>query len=155
MTQVDVPAAVQRLIDDEGLRLTVYDDATGEPIGPGTRVIGHPTIAIGRTLDIRGIGELEARMLVADDITVYLASLEAIPWFAALDPVRQRAIISMRHQLGMSGLLGFRLMISAIMRRDWETAAREGLASSWAVETPARASRMMEMIRTGQDPVRT
>lgn len=29
---------------DEGLRLAVYDDATGKPIVAGSRVIGNPTI---------------------------------------------------------------------------------------------------------------
>ena len=41
-----------RLTDEEALRFVVYDDATGRPIVPGTHVIGHPSIGIGRALDV-------------------------------------------------------------------------------------------------------
>lgn len=53
---------------EEGLRLTVYDDATGKPIKPGTLVKGHPTIGIGRALDVNGITEAEAEYLKANDV---------------------------------------------------------------------------------------
>lgn len=33
-----------QIMAHEGLRLTVYDDATGKPIVAGSRVVGNPTI---------------------------------------------------------------------------------------------------------------
>jgi lysozyme len=53
---------------EEGLRLAVYDDATGKPLLPGMKVVGHPTIGIGRCLDRKGITEAEARALLENDL---------------------------------------------------------------------------------------
>lgn len=33
-----------QIMADEGRRLQVYDDATGQPIVAGSRVVGNPTI---------------------------------------------------------------------------------------------------------------
>ena len=43
---------------DEGIRMLVYDDATGRPIGPGTLVRGHPTIGIGTDSDLKGYDQM-------------------------------------------------------------------------------------------------
>jgi hypothetical protein len=37
-------ALTTQIMADEGLRLTVYDDATGKPIVASSRVVGNPTI---------------------------------------------------------------------------------------------------------------
>lgn len=44
---------------DEGEVLKVYDDATGKPIGPGSVVVGNPSIAVGRNLSGRGLTTVE------------------------------------------------------------------------------------------------
>lgn len=145
----DLPAMLAQLTSEEGDRLLVYDDATGLPIGPNSHVIGHPTIGIGRALDVDGISSAEASAMLLSDIKRYLVQLNALPWFTALDGIRQRVIVDMRHQLGMHGLLGFQEMIGAITRQDWNTAAAAGLDSAWYHETPGRAQHLMAMLRTG------
>ena len=49
-------------IDDEGVRLRVYDDATGEPLHPGMTLKGHPSIGYGRALDVNGISLKESKL---------------------------------------------------------------------------------------------
>ncbi len=56
----------------------------------------------------------------------------------------------MAFQLGVNGVANFKKMIAALIARDYAAAAREMLDSNWAkVQTPARAQRMAEMMRTG------
>jgi len=52
---------IDLLIHHEGIRLFVYDDATGKPITAGSICQGNPTIGIGRELSKTGISESEAK----------------------------------------------------------------------------------------------
>jgi lysozyme len=138
------------LAREEGLRLTVYDDATGKPLLPGTLLVGHPTIGIGRCLDRRGITTAEAMALLDNDIAELRAQLaQALPWAAALSENRRMVLQAMAFQLGMAGLLAFRDMLAALRRGDHAAAADGMLASLWARQTPARAARMAAMMRAG------
>lgn len=134
----------------EGTRLFVYDDATGLPIGPGSHVIGHPTIGTGRTLDLAGISAFEARTLLNTDVHGYLMELAlTFPWFVSLDMTRQRVLVAMRHQLGFRGLLQFHVMLTAIADHDFKTAATAGRNSRWYDQTPDRADQLMNAMLTG------
>lgn len=135
---------------EEGLRLTVYDDATGKPLAPGMTLVGHPTIGIGRCLDRKGLSMAEASLLLENDITEIRAQLaKALPWIATLSAARQTVLEAMAFQLGLAGLLKFRNTLAAIERGDYAAAAEGMLASLWARQTPARARRMAEMMRAG------
>ena len=102
---------VEELTRDEGMRLTVYDDATGAPLKINSVVQGHPTIGIGRALDVRGITPDEAKYLLANDIAAFTLGLQqAYVWFNGLDDVRQRALVNMAFNIGLAGLAEFRLM---------------------------------------------
>jgi lysozyme len=138
------------LVVEEGLRMTVYDDATGKAIVPGTRVVGHPTIGIGRALDRKGISSGEARYLLGNDVAEVQAQvLKALPWSASLTPTRQIVLQAMAFQMGIAGLVAFKNTLSMVRRGDYAGAADGMLASLWAKQTPARARRMAEMMRSG------
>jgi lysozyme len=138
---------------DEGTRLVVYDDATGEPIGPGSRVIGNPTIGTGRCLTNRnGISTAEANYLRDNDINVRLAQLDQRPWFVNMPVDRQRAIVNMSFQMGVAGVLSFGDMIAAIQAEDWAKAADAAMASAWARQVPARAARVTTLLEYGDAP---
>jgi lysozyme len=138
------------LAREEGLRLTVYDDATGQPLRPGSTLRGHPTIGIGRCLDRRGITAAEALALLENDLAEIRAGVaQALPWVAELTPNRRTVLEAMAFQLGLAGLLGFKGTLAALRRGDHEAAAAGMLASLWARQTPARAQRMAAMMRAG------
>jgi lysozyme len=138
------------LAREEGLRLTVYDDATGKPLLPGATLVGHPTIGIGRCLDRRGITAAEAMALLENDIAEVRAQLaQALPWVAALSENRRMVLQAMAFQLGIAGLLAFKDTLAAARRGDHAAAADGMLASLWARQTPARAARMAAMMRAG------
>lgn len=139
-----------QLIRDEGMRLRVYDDATGEPIVPGSHVTGHPTIGVGRALDVHGVSEGEALYLLTDDIsTVRTALAVALPWTDNLDSVRFAALQNMAFNLGIGGLLEFKETLAALEAGRYAEAARLMLESRWATQVGPRAQRLAKQIETG------
>lgn len=67
-----------------------------------------------------------------------------------LDAVRAAVLVSMCFQLGYTGLSKFKRMWAAVEASDYEEAAKEMLNSLWARQTPERAERQAEMMRTGR-----
>ena len=135
---------------DEGTRLVVYDDATGKPIVPGSKVIGHPTIGTGRCLDTNGITQEEADYLLANDIAKVSAALDKrIPWWRSLTPNRQAVLASMAFQMGVDGLMAFVGTLAAVQAGNYSVAAERMLVSLWSRQTPARAGRLSAMMRSG------
>ena len=138
------------LTADEGLRLVVYDDKTGLPIGPGSKVEGNPTIGIGRCISSRnGITKAEALYLLQNDLAKEHSLLQGYPWYAGLDPIRQDVIVCMTFQMGLTGLLAFQWFITCLAAKNWVGAKSAMLDSLWAKETPARAGRLAAAILTG------
>lgn len=138
------------LILDEGTRLVVYDDATGQPIRPGDHVIGHPSIGIGRALDVHGVTQAEARYLFVNDILQVESELAAQAFFQKLDPVRQGVLVNLAFNLGIHGLMTFTRMLDAMGHQNWEVAAAELRNSRWANQVQrSRRDRLIEQLRTG------
>lgn len=134
----DLSALQAELIRDEGLKLKPYRDT-----------LGILTIGVGRNLDEVGISEREAKILLANDIVSVAGQLDkAIPWWVGLSDARQRALINMGF-MGVSRLLEFRKMLSALESGDYETASREALESKWARQVGSRANRVALMILEG------
>src|SRR5580765_1328046 len=99
-----LPQQLTELQQDEGLRLFVYDDATGQPIVPGSRVVGHPTIGYGRALDVTGITKGEAATLLANKIVEIQTILEKLSWYVGLDDVRRGVILNLTYNMGLKGV---------------------------------------------------
>ena len=56
---MNIAKVADQLKRHEGVRLAVYDDATGKPVHAGDTLVGHPTIGVGRLLtDARGRGSI-------------------------------------------------------------------------------------------------
>jgi lysozyme len=147
---IDLAKMTAELTREEGVRLVVYDDATGEPIETGSRVIGNPTIGIGRCIDRKsGINRAEAQYLLQNDIAVRLAQLVALPWFCAMPSDRRRAVVNMAFQMGVAGVQHFAGMIAAIQIGNYQAAAEAALESEWARQTPTRAQRVAALLRDG------
>jgi lysozyme len=147
---VDLLVLRDELIRDEDNRLTVYDDATGEPLRSGMFIKGNPTIGVGRNLVGVGISNTESMYLLGNNINACSAELDTqVPWWNTLDPVRQRVLLNMVFNLGIARLLGFRDFLAALEAKDYPTAARAMMASDWAVQVGARASRLQTMVLTG------
>jgi lysozyme len=123
---------------------------------------GHWTIGIGHNLDAKPFHKGQKIPDVIDnelcddlfeeDLGRTINSLDAM-WdgFRMLSGTRQDACINMAFQLGVDGFMRFRKLREALMLGDWSRAEQEALNSKWAKnDTPARAKRVAEQLRTGQ-----
>lgn len=118
---------------------------------------GFITCCVGRMIDPRkggGFSQDESRYLLRNDIHRNTAECErAFEWWALLDDVRQQVILCMVFQMGSASVAGFHQMCLALRRGDYLRAAIEMLDSDWAREdSPARASRMAQIMKTGEWP---
>lgn len=129
---------------DEGTRAAAYQDH-----------LGFWTIGVGRLIDSRkpgaGLRPDEIDYLLRNDIADRVAALQrALPWFAKLDQARQGALINMAFQMGTAGLLAFRQTLGLVRDGKYAEAADQMLKSKWAEQTPGRAKRLSEQMKTGE-----
>jgi len=73
---------------------------------------------------------------------------EALPWFDDLPEQVQRALVNMAYQMGVSGLLGFRQTLALLADGKYAEAADQAMRSRWADQTPNRARRVTDWIRS-------
>jgi len=146
------PALFESLLKhDEGIRTRVYDDATGKIIGPGSVVVGNPTIGVGRNVGPSGPGlrDEEVDALLHADTAHYELQAATFDWYANLDPVRATVVTCMIFNMGLRAFSTFVDTISCIRNADWEGAAAHMMASRWATQVGPRAERLSEMMRLG------
>ena len=134
-------SAMQALLEQqEGFRAKPYRDSRG-----------FLTIGFGTNLDV-GITREQACALMQCQLDANEPALLAFPWFAGLDPVRRGVVENMAYNMGVAGVLTFTDMISAIEAKDWPEAARQMLASDWAVQVGDRAKVLARIMETGVMP---
>ena len=127
---------------DEGFRGERYICPTGHPtIGFGTRL--PLTEAEGTMLLEYRLAKMEAHL---SDQLLYRARIV----FDALPENVRRALLNMAYCLGVNGLLGFRKMLKAISKNEWDEAARECLDSKYAEQVKGRADRVAALLRLGR-----
>lgn len=125
------------LLRDEGLRLKPYRCTAG-----------RLTIGVGRNLDDRGITESEALVLLDNDIKSFWGQLAAaLPWIMQAPEAVQEVLVNMCFNLGLEGLLGFRLTLAHVRAGRYGEAAAEMLRSKWAQQVGARAERLAQRLR--------
>lgn len=125
----------------------------GERLKPYRCTAGKLTIGIGRNLEDRGITAAESAYLLGNDIAaVQQQVLNALPWAAQLDDVRQRVLLDMAFNMGIGGLLSFKNTLATIKAGDYAKAAAMMLDSRWAGQVGQRAERLSRMMATGKDP---
>ena len=152
---------IDKLIEHEGMVLTVYQDT-----------LGIDTIGIGRNLKDRGISkeeldhmdiphidliyrdgitEADARYLAENDVQIVEDELlKAHPCIAGLDAVRQLILIDMAFNMGVPRLRKFKKMWNAIHEEKFDIAAKEMLDSRWANQVKLRSVKLANAMHTGE-----
>lgn len=134
----------KQLRRDEGEKAQAYQDH-----------LGFWTIGVGRLIDSRKLGAglrpEEIQYLLNNDINDRIKALTAaLPWFKNLDDARQGVLINMAFQLGTAGLLKFVTTLDLVKKGNYAGAAEAMQKSLWASQTPERAKRLAEQMRTGE-----
>lgn len=70
------------------------------------------------------------------------------PWAAELYDARGAVLLEMIFQLGLAKTQKFPHFLAALQAKDYETAAKEMIDSTWHLQTPARVERLAQQMRT-------
>lgn len=152
---------LDKLIEHEGMVLTVYKDT-----------LGIDTIGIGRNLKDRGISkeelnymdypsieavyqhgltEADARYLAMNDIKIVENELCAVhKCVEDLDGVRQLILMDMAFNMGVPRLCKFKKMWNAVHEQNWEAASLEMMDSKWARQVGQRAKKLSDAMKSGE-----
>lgn len=144
-----IDQVAEQIMHHEGVRLAVYDDATGKPIVAGDVVQGNPTIGVGRLLtDDRGITEDEVMLLLKNDLAWVAKKAESYGFWNRLDSARQMVIMGMIFNMG-NRFDQFKKMIAALEVGDYQEASVQMMDSRWAKIVKGRAVELSEQMKTG------
>ena len=146
----DWEALVTRIKHEEGFRASVYLDTRGfETIGYGTKL---PLLDSERhclntgDIDFISFTTDQGDCLLRSRLSTHYDELSH-RWILLANqsgPV-QMALTDMSYQLGVDGLLEFKLMLGAIAAKNWALAIVEARSSKWDTETPARVERVVKV----------
>ena len=118
---------------------------------PYRDTVGKLTIGVGRNLDDVGISELEAELMLTNDVNKCIADVKRhITVFNTLNDARQAVLVNMCFNLGISGLLKFKRFIAAVNAGEYLDAAIEMLDSKWANQVGYRATELSKQMKTGE-----
>lgn len=134
---------IRQLRGDEGVEACAYKDH-----------LGYWTIGVGRLIDDRkpgaGLKPHEIDYLLQNDVDERIEALtRKLRWFQDLDDARKGVLLNMSFQMGVEGLLKFERTLELVRTGKYDLAANAMLESKWATQTPARAKRMAEQMRSG------
>lgn len=140
-----VVIARKLLSADEGRVSYAYQDS-----------LGVWTIGVGHNIDKRRGGKLPEHIIDAlldSDIREKTLELDRfLPWWKDLDNIRQAVLISLCFNLGIAGLLRFKITLASIKLGHYAEAADELENSQpWASQVGDRAKRLAQMLRTGDN----
>ncbi|ELY2669069.1 glycoside hydrolase family protein [Cronobacter sakazakii] len=142
---------IQILNYEEGYREKPYIDTEGYPtvacgikIGPKGAQVSNYTFTVPRA-----VGDVWLQVFV-DNVIKECRNNPAInSALQACNPAREDVLYSMAYQMGIAGLAGFKNTLAMIANGDFNGAASGMLNSKWAKQTPNRARRHADVMRTG------
>lgn len=140
LENINIDALKKQLVLHEGMKLTPYH-CTADKL----------TIGVGRNLDDMGITEKEAEFMLDTDILRCCDDLDrSISWWRDLSETRQRVLIDMVFNLGVSRFMKFQNMIDALANGNHAGAAAEMLDSRWADQVGQRAQRLSRAMESDE-----
>lgn len=136
---------------EEGFKAAPYIDTEGYPtvgtgfkIGPKGAPLSNYTFTIPQQ-----VNDVWLQCLVNDTI----AKMNTYPTIVAAlklcNAARRDILVSMAYQMGVGGLAAFKNTMAMIEAGNFTGASSGMLASLWAKQTPKRAARHAQVMRTG------
>ena len=129
----------ERIRESEGLCFLPYKCPTG-----------HLTIGYGHNLE-HGISKEVAEQMLREDIEQAIKQVKKnFVWWPKLTDARIFVLIDLVFNMGISKLLTFKKMLSALEAGKYETAAKELLNSRYAQQVGHRAKENATMLKFGE-----
>lgn len=142
---------IQILNFEEGFRERPYIDTEGYPtvgtgfkIGPKGAPLSHYQFTLPKAASDAWLNSYVTRMFYEME-GIYQIDVA----MKSCNPAREDILKSMAYQMGVAGLAAFKNTLAMIEFENFEGAAAGMLNSKWAKQTPARAKRHAEVMRTG------
>lgn len=136
---------------EEGYKESPYLDTLGYPtvaggirIGPKGASLSNYTFRVPRT-----VGDAWKQVIVDQKANEMSQRPSIAAAMNACNPPRRDVLISMAYQMGVDGLAGFKNTLKLIADGNFTAAADGMLNSLWAKQTPNRAKRHADVMRTG------
>jgi len=110
---------------------------------------GFLTIGYGLNLDA-GITREEAEMILEHRVGILQEVLAVrLHWWRRLTQSRQDVLTNMAYNLGLDGLMKFKVTLEMIGREDYAEASKQMLKSKWAKQVGGRAIWLSNKMREG------
>lgn len=130
---------MQKIEAEEGRKHQVY-----------TCSAGKLTVGVGFNIEDVPIPDEVIDYWLIFNLNKLRRELIEFKWFNDSPPFAKLVLVDMAYQMGVAGLLKFEDMIKAITNKDYEKASSELLDSKYARQTPERANRNAEILRSGK-----
>ncbi|WP_455818130.1 glycoside hydrolase family protein [Pseudomonas cerasi] len=142
---------IQILMYEEGYKEKPYRDTEGYPtvgcgikIGPKGAALDNYIFSLPRT-----VAEVWLQALLNSQVQDINRRPSILAALSQCNPARADVLYSMAYQLGVDGLSAFKNTLLLIAAGNFSGAAEAMLASLWARQTPKRAQRHAEVMRSG------
>ncbi|WP_442797892.1 glycoside hydrolase family protein [Pantoea vagans] len=136
---------------EEGYVDTPYLDTLGFPtvaggirIGPKGASLSNYTFRVPRR-----VGDVWKQCILENKVQEMQGRDLLRNALAKCNDARTDVLLSMAYQLGVEGVMQFKNMLTAIAAEQFSEAADAMMNSLWARQTPGRARRHAEMMRSG------
>lgn len=137
---------------EEGYREKPYIDTEGYPtvacgikIGPKGASLSNYTFSVPRI-----VGDAWLDSFVKSTVNKMNDNPSIVAALKACNQARRDILISMAYQMGVNGLASFKNTLAMVATGNYSGAANGMLSSLWAKQTPKRAKRHAEVMRTGE-----
>lgn len=112
---------------------------------------GKSTIGFGRNIEQNGINLIEAELMLHNDMQecerVLAINIDA--WHG-LSEQRRGVLVNMMYNLGWPRLSGFKKMLEAVERLDFQAASIEMMDSKWARQVGSRAKELCSIMESNK-----
>lgn len=135
----------------EGFRAHPYKCSAGYwTIGYGWNLESLPVPEFLATRPLIPLAEEDASTLLKLHLDEFNKELcKALPWVGKLSEVRHAVLLEMGYNLGVPGLLKFKITLANIRDREYQIAAQAMLSSRWAGQVGQRAQRLSRSMSSG------
>ena len=123
---------------------------TGIRIGPKGAALSNYQFTVPREVDavwLQSILNSTMRSMLSNERIA--KAMNVLDVLDVLDEARTAVLVSMAYQMGVAGLAQFKNTLALIDSKRFEDAAVAMLQSKWAKQTPNRAKRHAEQMRSG------
>lgn len=142
---------IEILAYEEGYKDRPYIDTEGYPtVGCGIVIGPKDAALVNYQFTVpRNVGDIWMQKMVDEKIQQMNTRPVLVAALKQCNAARADVLYSMAYQLGVDGLAAFKNTLVMISNGNFDGAAEGMLSSLWARQTPQRANRLAQVMRSG------